>query len=79
MRGHLIQGPSLACQFGDLEGALPSSACPHAGLPSYPTPGHTSHFSSRPPTSQNALPWMDVPSATWIGASISHQLVQCRG
>lgn len=81
MRGHLIQGPSLACHFGDLEGAFPSSACPFAGLPLQTLPPL-----DVPPTSpyghphlQNVLPWMDVPSATWIGTGISSQLVQPRG
>lgn len=50
MRSHLVQSPSLACHFGDLEGALPSTACPRADLPSYHTPGHTSHFPSQAPT-----------------------------
>lgn len=36
MRGHFVQGPSLACQFGDLRGGghIPPSAYPHTGLPS---------------------------------------------
>lgn len=64
MRGHLVQGPSLACQFRDFEGAHPSSACPLAGLPSYPTPGYTSHFSSWAPTAP------ECPAL--VGCPLSH-------
>jgi len=63
MRGHLIQGPSLACHFGDLTvGAhVPSSAYPHTGLPSCPAPGHASCFPHLYPHLQNALPCSGCP------------------
>lgn len=69
MRGHLAQGPSLACHFGDL---LSLSMC----WPSPPTtflaiPLTSHHFPHLP----NALPWMDDPSATWVGTSFSSHLV----
>lgn len=78
MRSHLVQNPSLACHFGDLEGALPFSACSCADLPTTlpsipPIPHH------RHPHLQNALPWTDVPSAAWVGTSVSSQLLQPRG
>lgn len=46
MRGHLLQGPSLDCQSGDLPGggAPPPSAYPHTGLPSCSTPDQAFHF-----------------------------------
>lgn len=73
MRGHLVQGPSIACQFQDFEGAIPPQPVYTPAFPSTP-------LLAIPPTSphghpllQSALPWMGVPSATWIGTSISHQ------
>ena len=65
MRGHLVQGPSLACQFGGLPGRghIASSAHPHTGLLSCPTPGHASPFRHLYPHLQNALPLMAVPSS----------------
>lgn len=63
MRGHLIQGPSLACKFGDLPGGghIPSAASPHTGLPFCLTPGHASHFPTYTHTSRMPCPTMAVP------------------
>lgn len=65
MRGHLVQGPSLACQFGGLPGRghIASSAYPHTGLLSCPIPGHASRFRRLYPHLQNALPLMAFPSS----------------
>lgn len=63
MKGRLVQDPSLACQFGDLLGQrhLPSSAYPHTGLLSCPTPGHASRFPHLYLYLQDALPCDGCP------------------
>ena len=71
MRGHLVQGPSLDCQSGDLTGKEAPSlpAHPHTGLPSCSTAGHASHFPTPlNPHLQNALPlpWLS-PDLDWMG------------
>lgn len=66
MRGYLIQGPSLACQFRDLAGAghIPLSAYPHTGLScsllTMPLISPTYTHTSRIP----ALRWLS-PDPTW--------------
>lgn len=63
MRGYFIQGPSLACHFGDLTvGAhVPSSAYLPTGLPSCPIPGQASCFPTYTHTSRMPYPAMAVP------------------
>lgn len=63
MRGHLIQGPSLACHFGDLIlGAhIPSSAYPHTAptpalLLAVPPVSPTYTYTSRMPCPAMAVP-----------------------
>lgn len=58
MRGHFVQGPSLACQFGDLTGGghIPPSAYPHTGLPSCSLLTMSLSFPPPTPTPPGCLP-----------------------
>lgn len=67
MRGHLVQGPSLACQFGDLTGGgtFPAPSLPTHWPPLLLTPDHASHFPHLHPYIQEACPAMLSPHPTW--------------